>query len=58
MYWFEPYQDLLAADQTKDVDLTKAILGKYAPANLALDSPALGGLTTVMNVWTRSRTRR
>jgi branched-chain amino acid transport system substrate-binding protein len=51
MYWFEPYQDLLAADQTKDVTLTKAILGKYAPANLALDSPALGGLTTVMNVW-------
>jgi branched-chain amino acid transport system substrate-binding protein len=51
MYWFEPYQDLLAADQTKDVVLTKAILGKYAPAKLALDSPALAGLSTVMNVW-------
>jgi branched-chain amino acid transport system substrate-binding protein len=56
MYWFEPYQDLLAADQTKDVTLTKAILGKYAPANLALDSPALGGLTTVMNVWNAFKT--
>ena len=33
MYWFEPFQDLLAADQTPDVKLTKAILGKYAPAN-------------------------
>ncbi|HTU94272.1 MAG TPA: ABC transporter substrate-binding protein [Solirubrobacteraceae bacterium] len=51
MYWFEPYQDLFAADQTKDVVLTKAILAKYAPANIAIDSPALGGLTTVMNVW-------
>jgi hypothetical protein len=33
------------------VKLAKAILGKYAPANIALDSPALAGLSTVMNVW-------
>jgi branched-chain amino acid transport system substrate-binding protein len=51
MYWFEPYQDLLAADQTADIKLTKAILGKYAPAKIAIDSPALAGLSTVMNVW-------
>jgi branched-chain amino acid transport system substrate-binding protein len=51
MYWFEPYQDILAADQTKDVMLTKAILAKYAPAKIAIDSPALAGLSTVMNIW-------
>jgi branched-chain amino acid transport system substrate-binding protein len=51
MYWFEPYQDLLAADQTPDIALTKGILGKFAPAKIAIDSPALAGLTTVMNVW-------
>jgi branched-chain amino acid transport system substrate-binding protein len=51
MYWFQPYQDLLATNQTPDVTLTKAILGKYAPAKIAIDSPALAGLTTVMNVW-------
>src|ERR1700744_2742015 len=47
----EPYQDLLAADQTKDIALTKAILAKYAPAKIAIDSPALAGLSTVMNTW-------
>jgi branched-chain amino acid transport system substrate-binding protein len=52
MYWFEPYQDLFAAAQTHDVTLTKAILGKYAPANIEVDSPALAGLSTVMNIWT------
>jgi branched-chain amino acid transport system substrate-binding protein len=51
MYWFEPYKDLLAADQSKDVMLTKAILAKYAPAKIAIDSPALAGLSTVMDVW-------
>jgi branched-chain amino acid transport system substrate-binding protein len=51
MYWFEPYQDLLAANPSKDVLLTRAILAKYAPANIAIDSPALAGLSTVMNVW-------
>jgi branched-chain amino acid transport system substrate-binding protein len=56
MYWFEPYQDLLAADQTPDIALTKAILGKYAPAKIAIDSPALAGMTTVMNVWNAFKT--
>jgi branched-chain amino acid transport system substrate-binding protein len=52
MYWVEPYQNLGAANPSADVTLTRAILGKYAPANLAIDSPALSGLSTVMNVWT------
>jgi branched-chain amino acid transport system substrate-binding protein len=51
MYWFEPFADLGAANPTPDVKLAQAILGKYAPANLALDSPALAGLSTVINVW-------
>jgi branched-chain amino acid transport system substrate-binding protein len=51
MYWFEPFQDLFAKDQTPDVTLTKAILAKYAPANIVVDSPALAGLSTVMNIW-------
>ncbi len=51
MYWFEPYQDLFAANQTPDVTLTKAILAKYAPAKIVVDSPALAGLSTVMDVW-------
>jgi branched-chain amino acid transport system substrate-binding protein len=51
MYWFEPYQDLYAANQTHDVVLTKAILAKYAPAKIVVDSPALAGLSTVMDIW-------
>ena len=34
----------------------KAILAKYAPANIAVDSPALAGLSTVMNVWNTFKT--
>jgi branched-chain amino acid transport system substrate-binding protein len=51
MYWFEPFQNLGAANQTPDVKLALAIFGKFAPANIELDSPALAGLSTVMNVW-------
>ena len=56
MYWFEPYQDLFAAQQTQDITLTKAILAKYAPAKIAVDSPALAGLSTVMNIWAAFKT--
>ncbi len=56
MYWFEPFSDLLAANPTPDVLLTRAILAKYAPANIQLDSPALAGLSTVMNVWNTFKT--
>lgn len=51
MYWFQPFQDLFAKQQTSDVVLTKAIFAKYAPAKIEIDSPALGGLTTIMNLW-------
>jgi branched-chain amino acid transport system substrate-binding protein len=56
MYWFEPFQDLFASDQTPDVKLAKAILAKYAPANIVIDSPALAGLSTVINVWNTFKT--
>lgn len=56
MYWFQPFQDLFAADQTPDVKLSKAILAKYAPANIAVDSPALSGLSSVMNLWNTFKT--
>jgi branched-chain amino acid transport system substrate-binding protein len=56
MYWFEPFQDLFAAKQTSDTTLAKAILAKYAPANIVIDSPALAGLSTVMNVWSTFKT--
>ena len=56
MYWFEPFQDLFAAKQTHDTLLAKAILAKYAPANIVIDSPALAGLSTVMNIWNTFKT--
>ena len=56
MYWFQPFQDLYAAQQTPDVKLAKAILAKYAPANIQVDSPALAGLSTVMNIWNTFKT--
>ena len=33
-----------------DANLALAIIGKYAPKNIALDSPALAGLGSVMNI--------
>ncbi len=56
MYWVEPFQNLSAANPSTDVKLAQAILGKYAPASLAVDSPALAGLSTVMNVWNTFKT--
>jgi branched-chain amino acid transport system substrate-binding protein len=50
MYWFQPFEDLLASSSA-DATLAKAIIGKYAPAKMPIDSPALAGLSTVMNVW-------
>lgn len=37
---------------TPDAKLAAAVLKKYAPANIAADSPALEELGTVMNIWT------
>jgi branched-chain amino acid transport system substrate-binding protein len=50
MYWFQPFDNLIASD-TADAKLATAILAKYAPAKMPVDSPALAGLSTVMNVW-------
>jgi branched-chain amino acid transport system substrate-binding protein len=50
MYWFQPFQ--LFTTGTADAKLAQAILSKYAPANIAVDSPSLTEMNTVMNIWT------
>jgi branched-chain amino acid transport system substrate-binding protein len=50
MLWFQPFDDLFAVNNS-EVTLTKAVLAKYAPAKMPIDSPALAGFGTVMNVW-------
>ena len=42
----------LLSSGTADANLATAILQKYAPANIAVDSPAEEELSTVMNIWT------
>jgi branched-chain amino acid transport system substrate-binding protein len=49
MYWFQPFQ--LASTGTADAKLASAILTKYAPASIPVDSPALTELSTVMDIW-------
>jgi branched-chain amino acid transport system substrate-binding protein len=49
MYWFQPFQ--LATTNTPDAKLAMAILGKYAPAKIAVDSPSLAEMSTVMDIW-------
>jgi branched-chain amino acid transport system substrate-binding protein len=49
MYWFQPFQlSSLGNAQTK---LAAAILAKYAPKDIPVDSPALTELSTVMDIW-------
>ena len=55
MYWFQPFEDLFASNSA-DATLAKAIIGKYASPKMPIDSPALAGLATVMNVWTTFHT--
>src|ERR671935_111169 len=50
MYYFSSYQ--LYDGDTADAKLARAIITKYAPAKQVIDSPALQGLNTIMNVWT------
>jgi branched-chain amino acid transport system substrate-binding protein len=50
MFWFQPFDDLIVSS-TSDAQVTKAVLAKYAPAKMPVDSPALAGFATVMNVW-------
>ena len=49
MYYFSSYQ--LYEGDTADAKLARAIVAKYAPAKQVIDSPALQGMNTVMNVW-------
>lgn len=50
MYWFQPFEDLFASSSA-DATLAKAIIAKYTPAKMPIDSPALAGLSSVMNIW-------
>jgi branched-chain amino acid transport system substrate-binding protein len=54
MYWFQPFQ--LSSTGTADAKLADAILAKYAPAKLAVDSPSLVELSTVMDIWSAFHT--
>jgi branched-chain amino acid transport system substrate-binding protein len=48
MYYFSPFQE--PSTNTEDAKLAAAILKKYAPADMNVDSPAYSGMNTVMNV--------
>jgi branched-chain amino acid transport system substrate-binding protein len=50
IYFVAPYQ--LYDGDTPDAKLARAIIAKYAPAKQVINSPALQGMNTVMNVWT------
>jgi branched-chain amino acid transport system substrate-binding protein len=47
MYFFSTFQ--LPSSKTKDSQLAQAILQKYAPPKMNVDSPAYAGMNTVMN---------
>jgi branched-chain amino acid transport system substrate-binding protein len=47
MYFFSPFQ--LPSTGTDDAKLAAAILEKYAPADMNVDSPAYSGMNTVIN---------
>jgi hypothetical protein len=49
MCWVQPFQ--LSSTATADAKLADAILAKYAPAKIAVDSPSLVELSTVMDIW-------
>ena len=49
MYWTQPFQ--VPATHTADANLAVAILAKYAPAKIPVDSPALTGMSTMMDIW-------
>jgi branched-chain amino acid transport system substrate-binding protein len=48
MYYFTPFQE--PSTGTDDSKLATAILQKYAPADMNINSPAYAGMNTVMNV--------
>jgi branched-chain amino acid transport system substrate-binding protein len=55
MLWFQPFDDLFVST-SPDAALAKAILAKYAPAKMPVDSPALAGMASVMNIWSTFHT--
>jgi branched-chain amino acid transport system substrate-binding protein len=54
MYWTQPFQ--VPATHTAQANLAVAILAKYAPKNIPIDSPALTEMSTLMNVWSAFHT--
>ncbi len=56
MYWFEPFQDLFATGQTPDVEADQGDPREVRTGEIVIDSPALAGLSTVMNVWNTFKT--
>ena len=49
LLWTQPFQ--VPATHTADANLAVAILKKYAPAKIPIDSPALTEMQTLMNIW-------
>ncbi len=49
MYWYQPFQ--VPATGTPQAKLASAILAKYAPKNIPIDSPALTEMSTIMDIW-------
>lgn len=54
MYYFSTYE--LYGGDTPDSKLAKAIIDKYGTSKQVIDSPALQGMNTLMNVWTAFNT--
>src|ERR1700722_3368561 len=54
MYWFQPFQ--LSSVGNAQTKLAAAVLAKYAPKNIPVDSPALTELSTVMDIWSAFHT--
>lgn len=54
MYWTQPFQ--VPATKTPDAKLAVAILAKYAPKNIPIDSPAMADMSTVMDIWSAFHT--
>jgi branched-chain amino acid transport system substrate-binding protein len=54
MYWYQPFQ--LSSVGNAQTKLAAAVLAKYAPKNIPVDSPALTELSTVMDIWTAFHT--
>lgn len=49
LLWTQPFQ--VPATHTADANLAVAILKKYAPAKIPIDSPALTEMQTLMDIW-------